>query len=64
MLVIDEVSYIAHRPDAANVLFPVVNERYLRKRPMAFTTNKPPASRGRELHDFDLAEAIFDRILE
>ncbi|MCC6740610.1 MAG: ATP-binding protein [Planctomycetia bacterium] len=64
VLVIDEVGYLSHRPDAANVLFQVVNERYLKRRPMVFTTNKPPASWGRVLHDSDLAEAILDRVLE
>lgn len=64
VLVIDEVGYITHRPDAANLLFHVVNERHLRRRPMIFTTNKPPASWGRVLHDADLAEAILDRVLE
>ena len=64
VLVIDEVGYLAHRPDAANVLFHVVNERYLKRRPMVFTTNKPPAAWGRVLHDGDLAEAILDRALE
>jgi DNA replication protein DnaC len=42
----------------------VVNERYLKKRPMIFTTNKPLAALGQLLHDGDLAEAILDRILE
>lgn len=64
VLVIDEVGYLSHRPDAANVLFHVVNERYLKRRPMVFTTNKPPAAWGRVLHDGDLAEAILDRVLE
>ena len=63
-LVIDEVGYLAHSPDAANVLFQVVDHRYLRRRPMVLTTNKPLAEWGRVLHDPDLAEAITDRILE
>lgn len=64
VLVIDEVGYLAHAPDAANVLFQVVDHRYLHRRPMLFTTNKPLAEWGRVLHDPDLAEAISDRILE
>src|SRR5437899_2093787 len=40
MLVIDEVGYLSYGPDAANVLFQVVNDRYLHHRPMIFT-NKP-----------------------
>lgn len=50
--------------DAANVLFHVVNERHLKRRPMIFTTNKPLDAWGHVLHDKDLAAAIVDRILE
>src|SRR5216117_3612581 len=64
VLVIDEVGYLGYGPDAANVLFQVVNDRYLHHRPMIFTTNKPLAAWGRVLHDADLAEAILDRVLE
>jgi len=41
VLIIDEVGYLTYGPDAANVMFHVVNDRHLRKRPMIFTTNKP-----------------------
>jgi DNA replication protein DnaC len=64
VLVIDEVGYLAYSTDAANVLFQVVNHRYLHKKPMLFTTNKPLGHWGRVLHDPDLAEAITDRVLE
>jgi DNA replication protein DnaC len=64
VLVLDEVGYLAHSPDAANVLFQVVNHRYLHRKPMLFTTNKSLDEWGRVLHDNDLAEAITDRILE
>jgi DNA replication protein DnaC len=65
VLVIDEVGYLSYGPDAANVLFHVVNERHLRGRPMIFTTNKSPLTAwGEVLHDHDLAEAIVDRVLE
>ena len=64
VLVLDEVGYLTHRPDAANVLFHVVNERHLRRRPILMTTNKPEAAWGQVLHDSDLAEAILDRVLE
>jgi len=65
VLVIDEVGYLSYGPDAANVLFHVVNERHLRRRPILFTTNKSPlTSWGEVLHDHDLAEAIVDRVLE
>ena len=40
VLVIDEVGYLTYSPDAANVLYHVVNGRHLRRRPMIFTTNK------------------------
>ena len=64
VLVVDEVGYLTYGPDAANVLFHVVNVRHLKKRPMIFTTNKPLHQWGRVLHDEDLAAAILDRILE
>jgi DNA replication protein DnaC len=64
VLVIDEVGYLTVGSDAANLLFQVVNERYLHRRPMLFTTNKPLAAWGLVLHDPDLAEAILDRVLE
>jgi len=64
VLIIDEVGYLTYAQDAANVLFHVVNNRHLRKRPMIFTTNKPLNEWGRVLHDEDLAAAILDRVLE
>lgn len=64
VLVIDEVGYLAVGADAANLMFQVVNDRYLHRRPMLFTTNKPLAAWGLVLHDPDLAEAILDRVLE
>src|SRR6201988_675407 len=64
VLVIDEVGYLSYGPDAANVLFHVVNDRHLRKRPMIFKTNKPLNEWGKVLHDEDMAAAILDRVLE
>lgn len=64
VLVIDEVGYLTYSDDAANVLFQVVDHRYLHHKPMLFTTNKPLSQWGRVLHDDDLAEAITDRVLE
>src|SRR5437660_5055813 len=61
---IDEVGHLYYGPDAANVLYHVVNHRYLKKRPMIFTTNKPLRAWGKVLHDEDLAAAILDRVLE
>src|SRR5262249_8753655 len=59
-----EVGYLTYGPDAANVLFHVVNDRHLRKRPMIFTTNKPLNEWGKVLHDEDMAAAILDRVLQ
>jgi DNA replication protein DnaC len=64
VLVVDEVGYLSLGPDAANVLFQIVNERYLHRKPMVFTTNKAIEGWGKVLHDADLAEAILDRVLE
>lgn len=64
VLVIDEVGYLNHAEDAANVLFGVVDQRYLARKPMIFTTNKKLLDWGRVLHDPDLAEVILDRVLE
>jgi DNA replication protein DnaC len=64
VLVIDELGYQSYGANAANVLYRVVNSRYLKAKPMLFTTNKPLAALGDLLHDGDLAEAILDRVLE
>jgi DNA replication protein DnaC len=64
VLVIDEVGYLSYGPYAANVLFPVVDKRYLKgDRPMLLTTNKDPREWGAVLHDPDLSSAILDRLL-
>ena len=63
VLVIDEVGYLTLRDNAANVLYHVVNRRYLKGKPIIFTTNKPMTEWGRVLHDADLATAILDRVL-
>lgn len=64
VLVIDEVGYLTSGPYAANVLFPVVDKRYLAgNRPMLLTTNKDPQQWGAVLHDNDLSQAILDRLL-
>lgn len=64
VLIIDELGYLSHAVDAANVLYRVINERYLQHRPLLLTTNKPLAALGDVVHDGDLAEAILDRLLE
>jgi DNA replication protein DnaC len=64
VLVIDEVGYLSYGPYAANVLFPVIDKRYLRgNRPMLLTTNKEPGQWGAVLHDSELSSAILDRLL-
>ncbi|MEY2855021.1 MAG: hypothetical protein RL030_2153 [Pseudomonadota bacterium] len=64
VLIIDELGYLPHAQDAANVLYTIIDARYLRQRPTIFTTNKPLRQWGGVLHDNDLAEALLDRILE
>jgi len=64
VLVVDEVGYLTHGTDAANMLFHVVNERHRRRRSMIFTTNKALKAWGGVLHDEDLGQAIIDRVLE
>lgn len=64
VLIIDEVGYLNHAADAANLLFGVVDQRYLARKPMVFTTNKKLRDWGQVLHDPDLAEVILDRVLE
>jgi DNA replication protein DnaC len=63
VLVIDEMGYLGYGPGAADVLFQVVDQRYLKGRPILFTTNKPLKQWGRVLHDEELARAILDRSL-
>ena len=63
VLVIDEVGYLSLRENAANVLYHVINRRYLKKKPVVLTTNKGLTQWGQVLHDEDLASAILDRIL-
>lgn len=64
VLVIDEIGYLNHADSAANVLFGVVDHRYLDRKPMIFTTNKRLRDWGLVLHDRDLAQVILDRVLE
>lgn len=64
VLIIDELGYLPHANDAANVLYTIVDARYLRQRPTIFTTNKLLRQWGGVLHDHELAEALLYRILE
>ena len=64
VLIVDEVGYLGYGPEAASVLFPVIDQRYLRgNRPVLLTTNKDPRQWGSVLHDADLSAAILDRLL-
>lgn len=63
VLVIDEMGYLGYGPGAADVLFQVVDQRYLKGKPILFTTNKPLKHWGRVLYDEELARAIIDRTL-
>lgn len=62
VLVIDELGYLSYGPDAANSLFQVVDQRYLKRKPIVITTNKELDAWGGVLHDPDLADAIVDRL--
>ena len=64
VLIIDEIGYLPHAADAANVLYTIVEARHRLRRPMILTTNKPLKQWGLVLHDADLAEAILDRLLQ
>lgn len=64
VLVIDEVGYLQHADAAANVLYGVIDQRCLKRRPLIFTTNKRLREWGEVLHDAQLAEALLDRVLE
>ncbi len=64
VLVVDEVGYLQCADDAANVLYGVVDQRCLKRRPLVFTTNKPLKAWGEVLHDHELADALLDRVLE
>lgn len=58
VLVVDEVGYLTYGDDADDVLYHVVNDRHIKRRPMIFTTNEQPKHWGQALHDDDLADAI------
>lgn len=64
VLIIDEVGYLHHANNAANVLYGLIDARYQARRPMLFTTNKTIPQWGDVLHDHQLATAIVDRVLE
>lgn len=63
VLVIDEMGYLGYGPGAADVLFQVIDGRYLKGKPTLFTTNKSLKHWGKVLQDEELAHAILDRTL-
>ena len=63
VLIIDEMGYLGYGPGAADVLFQVIDGRYLKGKPTLFTTNKPLKHWGKVLQDEELAHAIIDRTL-
>ena len=44
VLIVDELGFPSHGVDAANVLYRVINKRYLQHRPLLPTMNKPLAT--------------------
>ena len=46
------------------MLYGVIDQRCLRRRPIVFTTNKKLREWGHVLHGEQLAEALLDRVLE
>ena len=64
VLVVDEVGYLQCADDAANVLYGIVDQRCLKRKPLIFTTNKSLKRWGEVLHDAELAEALLDSVLE
>lgn len=62
LLIIDEVGYIPFSPDAAYLLYHIVNRRY-EKKSIIVTGNRPPAEWGEIFGDSSAAEAVLDRLL-
>ena len=56
LLVVDELGYLSYGNDAANMLFHVVNDRYLNGRSMIFTTNKKLTEWGSLLHEPNITQ--------
>jgi len=62
LLVVDEVGYIPFDPEAANVMFMLVSDRYERAS-MIVTSNKPFSSWGEIFGDQVVAAAMVDRLI-
>ena len=62
LMVIDEVGYIPFDPEAANLMFSLVSNRYERAS-MIVTTNKPFSEWGEIFGDDMAATAMIDRLI-
>ena len=62
ILIIDEIGYLPMKPDDANLLFQLVNNRY-EQHSIIITTNVPLSGWGEILHNPAAAETILDRLV-
>jgi DNA replication protein DnaC len=62
LLVVDEVGYIPFDPEAANLMFSLVSNRYERAS-MIVTSNKPFSKWGEIFGDDMAATAMIDRLI-
>lgn len=62
LLIIDELGFLPMDEEMANIMFQLVNSRYLKKSTI-ITTNKPFSEWGKMFCDETIASAILDRLL-
>lgn len=62
LLIIDELGFLPMDEESANIMFQLVNSRYLKKSTI-ITTNKPFSEWGKMFQDETIASAILDRLL-
>jgi DNA replication protein DnaC len=62
LIVVDEVGYIPFDPEAANLMFALVSNRYERAS-MILTSNKPFSAWGEIFGDDAVATAMIDRLI-
>ncbi len=62
LLIIDEIGYIPFDPEAANLMFSLVSNRYERAS-MIVTSNKPFSAWGEIFGDDMAATAMIDRLI-
>jgi len=62
LIVVDEVGYIPFDPEAANLMFSLVSNRYERAS-MTITSNKPFSAWGEIFGDDMAATAMIDRLI-